>query len=171
MSLTAIDIAVLTIVGVSCLIGVLRGLVKEALSLAFWIGGIVAAGVFSDDLGALMSGAISNPALQRVAGFIVIFLAVVFIGGLISSGISHLLSEAGLGVADRALGAVFGVVRGLAIIVVIVMVTGRFSFAQRFYSNSVTMPYVISASEWLQAQLGDVLPDGNETVSESAASA
>ncbi len=171
MSLTAVDIAVLTIIGVSCLIGVFRGLIKEALSLAFWIGGIIAAVMFSDDLGAMMSGAISSPALQRMAGFIVIFLAVVFIGGLISSFISNMLSEAGLGVADRALGAVFGVVRGLAIIIVIVMVTGRFSFAQEFYSDSLTMPYVISTSEWLQTQLGVDLPDSGETVSESTVAA
>lgn len=159
--LAAVDIFILFVIGVSCLLGVFRGLIKEALSLVFWIGAIIAAGVFSTMAGSWLSGFIDSPMLQRVAAFVLIFVVVVFVGGLIGNGISRLLSVAGLGAADRALGAMFGVVRGVVIITVIVMLTARFSFTQQFYSESQAMPYVMTMATWLQERLG-ITPDSLE---------
>ena len=157
------------IVGVSCLIGVFRGLIKEALSLVFWAGAAVAAGLFCNRLGHLLSGAVSNPTLQKVVAFILIFILVVFVGGLISSGLSKLFNKAGLGGADRALGAVFGLIRGVVIITVIVMLTARAGFAERFYRNSVTVPYVMIMSGKLQEWLGITLEE-NEKVRDAVIS-
>lgn len=169
--MATVDIFVLLIIGVSCLLGIFRGLIKEALSLVFWIGAIIAAGVFSTTAGAWLSDFIVNPMLQRVAAFVLIFIVVVFVGGLISNGISSLLSEAGLGAADRALGALFGIVRGVVIITVIVMLTSRFSFTQQFYGQSQAMPYVMAMADWLQDRLG-ITPDGiEETVKNAATNA
>jgi membrane protein required for colicin V production len=90
---------------------------------------------------------------------------VVFIGGLISNGISRLMSEAGLGAADRALGALFGILRGAVIVTVIVMLTGRFSFTQQFYSQSVCIPYVMVGADFLQSVLGVEPPPSETTIS------
>lgn len=166
--MSAVDIVVLLIIGVSCLLGIFRGLIKEALSLVFWIGAIIAAGFFSSTAGSWLSDFIANPMLQRVAAFVLIFVVVVFVGGLISNGISALLSEAGLGAADRALGALFGIVRGVVIITVIVMLTSRFSFTQQFYSQSQSMPYVMTMADWLQDRLG-ITHDGIEATVKNAA--
>ena len=163
--MATIDIFILLIVGISCLLGLFRGLIKEALSLVFWVLAIVAATFFSTLVGSWMSGVISSPLLQRVAGFILIFVVVVFAGGLISNGISRLLSEAGLGAADRALGALFGVLRGAVIVMVIVMLTARFSFTQQYYSQSVCIPYVMAGADFLQGLLGVEPPPSEETIS------
>ncbi len=168
--MATVDIGVLVIIGISCLIGVFRGLVKEALSLAFWVGASVAAGLFSGKVGQHLSGAISSPALQKVVAFLLIFILVVFVGGLISSGISKLLNKAGLGAADRALGAVFGIIRGVVIVTVIVMMTSRFSFTEQYYSSSVTVPYVMGLSNYLQKVLG-ITPADNEKVRDAVISA
>lgn len=169
--MATVDLLVLLIIGVSCLLGIFRGLIKEALSLVFWIGSIIAAGMFSTTAGRWLSGLIVSPMLQRVAAFVLIFVVLVFVGGLISNGISKLLSEAGLGAADRTLGALFGIVRGVVIITVIVMLTSRFSFTQQFYSQSQSMPYVMTMANWLQDRLG-ISPDGiEETVKNAATNA
>jgi membrane protein required for colicin V production len=152
--MATIDIGVLLIIGISCLLGLFRGLVKEALSLVFWVGAIVLATVLSSQVGQWLSSAITSPGLQRVVGFILIFVIVVFIGGLISNAISRLLSQAGLGTADRVLGALFGVVRGGVIVMVIVMMVGRFSFVQTYFDQSVSIPYVMVAADKLQGLLG-----------------
>jgi membrane protein required for colicin V production len=162
--MATIDIIILLIIGISCLLGLFRGLIKEALSLVFWVGAIVAATFFSTLAGGWMSGFIASPLLQRVVGFIVIFVLVVFIGGLISNGISRLMSEAGLGAADRALGALFGILRGAVIVTVIVMLTGRFSFTQQFYSQSVCIPYVMVGADFLQSVLGVEPPPSETTI-------
>jgi membrane protein required for colicin V production len=168
--MSTVDICVLLIVGVSCLLGVFRGFVKEALSLVYWTGAAVAAGLFSGKVGYLLSGAISSPTLQKVVAFILIFILVVFVGGLISNGISKLLSKAGLGPADRALGAVFGIIRGVVIVTVIVTLTGKFSFTEKYYSQSVTVPYVMTVSNSLQKLLG-ITPAENEKVRDAVISA
>jgi len=64
--MAAVDIFILLVIGISCLIGVFRGLIKEALSLVFWIGAIIAAGLFSTAAGAWLSDFIASPMLQRV---------------------------------------------------------------------------------------------------------
>ena len=163
--MATIDIFILLVIGVSCLIGLFRGLIKEALSLVFWVLAIIAATFFSTAAGAWMSGFIVSPLLQRIVGFILIFVAVVFAGGLISNGISRLMSEAGMGAADRALGAVFGILRGAVIVMVIVMLTGRFSFTQQYYSQSVCIPYVMAGADFLQGLLGVEPPPGEATIS------
>ena len=168
--MATVDICVLVIVGISCLLGVFRGLVKEALSLAFWVGAAVSAGLLSSKFGHLLSGAISSPALQRVVAFVLIFVLVIFTGGLISNGISRLMSKAGLGAADRALGAVFGIIRGVVIVTVIVMLTARFNFIAQYYSQSVTVPYITIMSNYLQKVLG-ITPAENEKVRDAVNSA
>lgn len=152
-----VDILVLVILGISCLLGLVRGLVKEALSLAFWIGAVVLGVIFSDDVGQWLAGHISlgpNPALQKILGFISIFIIVVFGGGLISNMMSKLFSAVGLGAADRALGGLFGVVRGLVIVAILVTVTIQFSFAQQYYDESVSMPYLMAVVDYFQDLLG-----------------
>lgn len=163
--MATIDIFILLIIGVSCLLGLFRGLIKEALSLVFWVLAIIAATFFSSMVGAWMSGFIASPLLQRVVGFILIFIVVVFVGGLISNGISRLMSQAGLGAADRALGALFGILRGSVIVMVIVMLTARFSFTQQFYNQSVCIPYVMVGADYLQSLLGVEPPPAEPTIS------
>ena len=77
--MAAVDIFILLVIGISCLIGVFRGLIKEALSLVFWIGAIIAAGLFSTAAGAWLSDFIASPMLQRVTAFVLIFVLVVFV--------------------------------------------------------------------------------------------
>jgi membrane protein required for colicin V production len=149
-----VDIAILGIVGISCLLGLWRGLVKEALSLAAWVGAVVTAGLFNAQAGQLLAGVISSPALQKVAGGMLIFVAVVFVGGLIGNLISKLFSAVGLGAADRALGGLFGIVRGAVIVIVIVTFTARFSFTQPHYSQSLAMPYLMVVANKLQDLFG-----------------
>jgi membrane protein required for colicin V production len=143
-----VDIIILAIIGVSALLGVFRGLVKEALSLAFWIGAAVLASLFSDALAAQLAGTIDNPIARQVAAFILIFVFTVFAGGLISNLISKLMSKAGLGGVDRALGALFGIIRGVVIVTVIVMLTGELEFTRGIYGDSILTPYIMVLADF-----------------------
>ena len=117
-----IDIIILVIVAFSALIGVFRGLVKEALSLASWFAAILAGTLFSAQLADLMENLINNPSLRRIAAFALLFIVVIFAGTLISNMVSKLTEAAGLKGADRTLGGLFGVLRGIIIVLVIILV-------------------------------------------------
>lgn len=150
-----VDIIVLSVVLLSLVFGGFRGLVKEALSLAFWVIAAVLASMFSIQAGQTVFGTlISSPALQRVAGFLLVFVVTVFAGGLVSNGISTLMSKAGLGGVDRALGALFGIIRGVVIVTLVVAVTAQMEWARGWYDQSTLVPYLLVLAQYFQNLLG-----------------
>jgi len=122
--MTLIDYVVLAIVGFSVLLSVLRGLVRELLSLAGWVIAFVVARLFGGDLAALMPEEIPGEELRWLAGFVTLFLAVLLTMSLVAVAVSQLVKSAGLSVEDRVLGALFGLARGMAVVIVLALVAG-----------------------------------------------
>jgi membrane protein required for colicin V production len=157
------DIIVLVITGLSLLLGLWRGLVKEALSLAFWIAAVVLAVFFNRDLAAYLGSWVVNPALQRIVAFVVIFVLTVFVGGLLSTLVSKLTSAVGLGAVDRTLGGLFGFIRGVVIVTLGVMLTRQFEPLKPWYSESQAVPYLLELADYFRTLLeeNELLPAGN----------
>ena len=122
--MTWIDYAVLAIIGVSVLLSVIHGFVRELLSLASWVSAFLVAQYFASQVAALLPAAVPNESLRLLAGFLAVFLIVLLAATLLAIAISSLIKRAGLGAADRLLGAVFGLVRGVAVVMVIVLLAG-----------------------------------------------
>jgi len=122
--MTEFDYAVLLIIGVSVAIGAVRGLIREAFSLAGWILAFVVANTFGDDVSGLLRGAIHNDTARLICAFVLLFVLVLLVTGLCGLLLSKLFRIAGLGLADRALGAIFGLARGIAVVLVAVLVAG-----------------------------------------------
>lgn len=158
-----VDIIVLLVTGLSLLMGLWRGLVKEALSLAFWIAAVLLAVFFSEDLAVYLDSWIANPALQRIVAFIVIFVVAVFAGGLLSNMISKMTSAVGLGAIDRTLGGLFGFIRGLVIVALAVMLTQQLEPFKPWYAESRAVPYLLEFTDYFRTMLEeqDLLPAGN----------
>jgi len=157
------DITVLATIGISFLFGVWRGLIKEALSLVFWIGAVILASLFSTRLAVHFEGFIDNPAVQRLVAFVLIFVVTVFAGGLISNLFSKLTSAAGLRGSDRGLGGLFGIVRGLVICTLVVMLTLELEVMKPWYSESLTVPYLMGLAEYLENLFAPASPVVNLT--------
>ena len=152
--MATVDIVIIAIIVLSALFGILRGLVKEALSLFFWIAAGVLAGTFDDQLAGQLTGVIAAAPVRQVAGFAIIFIATVFTGGLLTNLISKMTSAVGLGGTDRALGALFGLIRGVIIVTLIVMMTAQFQFTRQWYDQSLSVPYILRLAEYLSNLLG-----------------
>ncbi|MFT5320260.1 MAG: membrane protein required for colicin V production [Pseudohongiellaceae bacterium] len=149
-----IDIIIVGIVVISALLGVFRGLIKEALSLASWFAAIVAGTLFSSQLADLMENLINNPSLRRIAAFALLFIVVIFTGTLISNLISKLTEAAGLKGADRTLGALFGVLRGMIIVLVIIFICSQFDISQAWFDGSKLVPHALAMIDYLQGFFG-----------------
>lgn len=122
--MTLIDQVVLAILGFSVLLGVIRGLVREVLALLAWVAAFVAAWLFGGDLGAVMPAEIPGEDLRRLAGFATLFFLVLLTVSLIAVAVSQMVKSAGLSLEDRLLGALFGLLRGAAVVVVLVLLAG-----------------------------------------------
>lgn len=145
-----VDAIILVIVGLSCLFGIWRGLVKEVLSLVTWIAALTLARLYSGVLADFMVNLISNESARYVSAFAIVFVLVMMIGTLINHLISKLLTITGLKLVDRLLGGAFGVARGAVIVVVILFITGAFVNETPQWQESQLIPYGLSLIEWTQ---------------------
>ena len=122
--MTWFDYAVLAIIGISVLLSIIHGFVRELLALASWVMAFVAAQTYVTAVAPLLPAAIPGPSLRLLAAFMIIFLVVLLAMTLLASAVSRLVKRAGLGMVDRTLGAAFGMVRGLAIVMLAVLLAG-----------------------------------------------
>lgn len=115
-ALTLFDFAVMGILALSALVGAWRGIVNELVSLLSWVLALFVSYRWSHLLAPLLSGAIDDEGWQRIAGFALLFVAVMLLVGMVHFLVRKLIRALGLRPADRLFGFAFGVVRGAAIV-------------------------------------------------------
>lgn len=117
-----IDWTLLAVLGVSALLGFWRGLVFEVLSLAGWVVAFLAAQMFAQTVGGLLPlDGLAAP-LPTAAGFVLVFVGVAFVCGLVAWAVKRLIASVGLRPVDRVLGGAFGVARGAVILLAVALV-------------------------------------------------
>jgi membrane protein required for colicin V production len=121
--MTWFDYGVFAIVGLSVLLAALRGVVREIAALAGWAAALILSGLFAQQLAQWLPGALS-PMARAVIAYLAIFLGTLLLSGLAGMLLAKLFRVAGLGFTDRAVGALFGLVRGALIVFVAVMLAG-----------------------------------------------
>ena len=119
-----VDYAILTIIGISALISILRGFVREALSLLGWIVAIWVSLSFADEIAALLIDKISLPSVRTASAFLILFFACLIVAGVINYLAGKLIEKTGLSGTDRMLGVVFGTVRGAVVVGILVLLAG-----------------------------------------------
>jgi len=122
--MTAVDLVVLVIMGLSILLSVIRGLVREVLALLAWAVGFVAASLAAADLAQLLPPEVPDERLRLLLSFAGIFLVVLLAMSLVAMLVSKLIRSAGLGLEDRVLGGVFGLARGVLVVMTLVLAAG-----------------------------------------------
>ncbi len=122
--MTAFDYAVLVIVGLSVIVSVWRGAVREVLALASWIAAFLASQAYAGTVATYLPESVSNASLRLLGGFVAVFIIVLLLAALIAIAISKLVRSVGLGPVDRGLGAIFGLVRGILVVLTLVLLCG-----------------------------------------------
>jgi len=140
---TVADISILIVIVISMLLGLWRGLVKEAFSLAAWVAAVFVAGFFSAPLADLMVNMLDNATVRRVLASTILFVLVMFAGTLLGNFMSKLSTAIGLRGVDRALGSLFGILRGLIIVLLVLFLTTPFEFSRTWHQGSVIVPYMM----------------------------
>jgi membrane protein required for colicin V production len=112
-----VDLLVLAVVGISALLGLSRGLVREILGLGSWLVAGYAAFRLGPQFIPMTEAAIGNPDIAEPAAYAGTFLVVVVVLSLLSNLVGRLVQFSALGGLDRSLGLVFGVARGLAVLI------------------------------------------------------
>jgi membrane protein required for colicin V production len=136
--MTWFDYAVFAIVGLSVLLAALRGVVREIAALAGWVAALILSGLFAQQLAQWLP-AVLSPMLRAVIAYLMIFLGVLLLSGLAGVLLAKLFRVAGLGFTDRAVGALFGFVRGVLIVFVGVMLAGLTSLPKESFWHEAVL--------------------------------
>ena len=150
------DYAVLSILLISIIVSVLRGLVREILSLFGWVAAFVVASLFASEAAAGLPSVIGLPILRFIVAFLLLLLGGALVMALVNWGILRAIAAAGLDLADRGLGGLFGLARGLVIIVALVMVGGMTRLPHmELWKNALLSPLAETAVNTLLPFLPD----------------
>lgn len=135
--MTGFDYTVIALVLLSALLGWWRGLVYEVLSLLGWVAAYVVARQFAADAAPLMPAALGTMDVRVAAAFVLLFVATLIVGGFVAWGLSKLVKWVGLGWLDGSLGALFGLLRGVLMVMALMLLAGLTDFPkQRFWRDA-----------------------------------
>lgn len=120
--LATLDWVVLAVLLASAVLGLWRGLVFEVLSVLSWIAAFIVAQWLAPAAAEWLGWDGAGASLRYAAGFVLVFIAALFAGGLLAWLTKKLVEAVGLRPVDRALGGLFGLVRGTVLVLVLAVV-------------------------------------------------
>jgi membrane protein required for colicin V production len=154
----AVDYIIVAIVVVSAIMGLVRGLLREAIAVITWFLAIVLAWSFAPSLEPLLGGVLEGSPMRIWAARVIIFVGVLLIGGAIGVIVTHYVRVSMFAGMDKFLGFVFGIIRGVVIV-------GAFTIAIQAlrmdedprWQNSRLMPYASGVADALRGIVGEKL--------------
>jgi len=157
-----VDYLIIGIIVLSASISIVRGFIKEVLSLASWALAFWVALTFSPNLSTLLLDYIATPSIRLFSAFFALFLVTLILGALVNHVISTLVEKTGLTGTDRALGVVFGLLRGAAIVVLLVLLAGATPMPHdTWWQQSVLLEHFVQfavlAKDLLPADIADYI--------------
>lgn len=148
--MTLFDYLVLFVLIASIVISTLRGLVREILSLASWIAAFVIANAWGGELAQLLPEAVPGDLVRLIVAFVILFIGVRILMGLLMVMVEALIKASGLTVVDRGLGSLFGLARGLLIVMTAVLLCGMTAIPQQqFWKEAMLSPLAETAAQTL----------------------
>lgn len=161
--MTEFDYIVLAVVGFSGLLGFIRGFIKEAFSLIAYVAAGYAAVMWGPRAYPWFASMIEHHLVSLALAYAVVFIAVLLIVGIINLSLSSLISITGLGPADRGLGLLFGLARGVLLVIVVVILAGYTSFPlEPWWQNARFSPAAVNAVLYIKSllpvEIGNYLP-------------
>jgi membrane protein required for colicin V production len=167
----AVDYIILAIIIISAVMGLVRGLLREAVAVITWFLAIVLAWSFATSLEPLLGGILVGSPLRIWAARAIIFVGVLLLGGAVAVVLGHYVRVSMFAGMDKFLGFVFGIIRGVVIV-------GAFTIAIQAlrmdedarWKNSKLLPYAGAVADALRGIVGEKLERIEMKISNSSTS-
>ena len=153
----AVDWTIISVLGLSILLSLWRGFVREAISLAGWITAFVIANLFVGELAAVLEQWIANITGRYVAAYALLLAGTLVVAAVLAKLGAQIVKATGLSLLDRLLGTAFGLARGLIIILVAVYLLRHLAPPQNllWLDQAQLMPHLEMLAQWLQLLFAD----------------
>lgn len=150
LNIALADALIVGVLVISTLISLWRGFAREALSLLSWAAAFVVSMLFYARVAERLADHVDEPRLRLIVAFVLLFVLVLIIGAAISFLLGALIDMTGLSGTDRALGSVFGLVRGAIIVLVLLIVLQPVLKPERYdwWRESRLIPHFLLMEDW-----------------------
>ena len=158
--MSEIDLVILIYIGISAAISFFRGMFREALSLAVWLGAILLTLYYSSRFAALLPiDLVQSPLARASISGVTLFMGTLFVGGVLKWFVARILASATLGIVDRAGGVVFGALRGAIIVSLLVLAANLAPELKQeaWWQQSSLIPRFQTMAEFLHARLPETI--------------
>jgi len=150
------DVFILVLLIGSTLIGALRGFIREAVSVAFWIVAIWASWKLGPGIEPHLGGLLADPNVAPWAARLMILVLVLVLGWLVGMLLNHYTHSLGFGPIDRILGLIFGIVRGMLLLGLLIIGGELLQLNHEdWWVHSNLVPYGENVGDWLRAMVGE----------------
>lgn len=154
--MTPADWFIIAVVGLSGVLSLFRGFIREAISLIAWVSAFVITSKFYEALAFKLTFAFDDEIVRVVASCVILFVSTLFVVGLCGSLVRAVIHKVGLSGTDRLLGMAFGILRGILIVCVLLVLLQvgfklhilSFVSDAPFYRDSVLIPELMRIVNW-----------------------
>jgi len=154
MPVTVLDGVVLIFVLISATLAMVRGFVRELLSVAAWVAAAAAAYFFYRPVVPFVPAFIQPPPLPTIAAAAAIFIVALIVASYITMRIADFVIDSRIGAFDRILGFIFGVVRGVLLLAIaLALFTWLVPNMPGWISQAATKPFLDGIGKSLIAAL------------------
>lgn len=167
MFMTALDGLVIVVILFSAFLAMIRGFSREFLSLASWVIAAVGAVLLYKNILPLVESYLSNKTIALIASLAIVFIVVFIIVSIITMKIADVIIDSRIGALDRTIGFIFGVVRGLFIMVIAMLLVNQLIKPEDqapWIKDAKTKPMLDS----LSTKIWDMLPKDPDWIFDKA---
>jgi membrane protein required for colicin V production len=122
--MNTLDLVIIGIAAISIIVGLMRGFIREVLSLVSWAAALMLAYLYYAQASEWLAPYVENPQLRSMLGFAALFVVSLFVFTALSYLLHKGLVKDGVKGTDRLLGALFGVVRGAVVVLALLLLAG-----------------------------------------------
>ncbi|MCF6299557.1 MAG: CvpA family protein [Proteobacteria bacterium] len=152
------DLTILGIIGLSVIVSLFRGLIREVLSLLIWIGAFWLAWTFVDSGAEQLTNWIELSSARHLISFVGLFLAALIIGGLVNYTVGKMIQKSGLGATDKFFGIFFGALRGMVAVTALVFFIKATPFSEDpWWQESRLAPHFSTIADWIREKMPEDL--------------
>ncbi|MGH8220034.1 MAG: CvpA family protein [Steroidobacteraceae bacterium] len=154
--MTLVDYLIVALVLVSAAVGVARGFLREIIALVTWVVALFVGWHFAGRLEPYLGGLLSSPSVRPWAARALLVIAVLLAGAGIGAIVTHLVRLSLFSSTDRFLGFLFGMVRGVVILGVLVLLCQTLRLdGEHWWRSSRLLPYGERTANLLLSMVGD----------------
>ena len=167
LGLNFVDWTIIVVITASVVLSIIRGFVKEFLSLFIWVIAFFAAVNFEFLATPKINEFLGNPDISKIISYVVVFIIALFLGGLVIKFLSGLVKWSGASGFDKLLGVLFGFTRGLLILFIIFLLLPASAQSNESMTNSKLVPIIQKYAPQIEVFFRELINNRDELIEEA----